>query len=187
MRGGKRQRGVSRQQDTVEVCQPHLDSPGYWWLWLSHVWMWETGGWMHLRCAHFTCTHLATDDCNCHRCGCGRQVAGCIWGVSTSPVLTCLLMTATVTSVDVGNRWQDAFGVCQPHLDSPAYWWPRLSQVWMWETGGWMHLRCADLTWMTTSWCSTTCTCWWGAWGRGRRRASSISWTPLKPSSSKPL
>ena len=27
-------------------------------------------------------------------------------------------MTVTVTGVDVGNRWQDAFEVCQLHLDS---------------------------------------------------------------------
>ena len=30
-------------------------------------------------------------------------------------------MTATVTGVDVGDRWLDAFEVGQPHLDSTAY------------------------------------------------------------------
>ena len=38
-------------------------------------------------------------------------------GVSTSCGLASLLMTVTVTGVDVGDRWLDAFEVCRPHLD----------------------------------------------------------------------
>ena len=41
-------------------------------------------------------------------------MAGHVRGVSASPGLASLLMTVTVTGVDVGDRWQDAFEVCHP-------------------------------------------------------------------------